>query len=298
MSRSTALGGQPRLSWRQSDIEEILLFRGGRFTRVNLLLSFILALLLTAALYWALLFLAADSRITESLTRRGFVPYVIVHMSLWTLIALLIKRTKLQLQRQAIGYDVLPDDPTFVLSPKTAVHVLDNVYAICDDPRNFILFNRIVIALSNLRNLGRVTDVDDILRAQADHDFSAMETSYSMLNGFVWAIPVLGFIGTVQGLSGAIGGFGAVLGTGADLSQLKDSLMEVTAGLSVAFETTFQGLVAALVLQLLLAATKKAEEEFLDECTEYCVRHIVGRLRLLPFEMREDEPEVQHAASS
>ena len=31
-----------------------------------------------------------------------------------------------------------------------------------------------------------------------------MDTSYLMLSGFVWAIPVLGFIGTVLGLSDAI----------------------------------------------------------------------------------------------
>ena len=38
-----------------------------------------------------------------------------------------------------------------------------------------------------------------------------METSYSVINAFVWAIPVLGFIGTVLGLSQAIGQFGGVL---------------------------------------------------------------------------------------
>lgn len=38
-----------------------------------------------------------------------------------------------------------------------------------------------------------------------------METSYALVQGFVWAIPVLGFIGTVVGLSQAIGGFTAVL---------------------------------------------------------------------------------------
>jgi biopolymer transport protein ExbB/TolQ len=105
----------------------------------------------------------------------------------------------------------------------------------------------------------------------------------------VWAIPVLGFIGTVEGLSMAIGGFGSVLASANDFEQVKGALQGVTSGLSVAFETTMQGLVAALIIQLVMTALKKSEEEFLDACGEYCARNIVGRLRLLPFEMREAE---------
>ena len=110
-----------------------------------------------------------------------------------------------------------------------------------DDPRQFVVFHRITTALSNLRNLGRVTDVGDILRSQAETDESAMETSYSLLQGFVWAIPVLGFIGTVEGLSVAIGGFGGVLASSSDFEQIKVALRGVTGGLSTAFETTLHG---------------------------------------------------------
>ncbi len=280
-------GQQPEqefLSWRASDPEERLFFRGGRFTRVNTACAFSIGLLLTVVFYALLTFALSDSYLTQSFTQRGFVPYLIALFFFWALAALGLKRAKLRLQRRALSLQVVPEDPAFVLSPRTVTDVLDRIYAVCDDPRRFVLFNRIVIALSNLRNLGRVTDVDDILRAQGEHDESAMETSYALLHGFVWAVPVLGFIGTVQGLSAAIGGFGMVLSGSSELSQLKDALREVTAGLSVAFETTFQGLVAALILQLLLTSLKKAELEFLDQCTEYCVRHVVGKLRLMPFE--------------
>ena len=126
------------------------------------------------------------------------------------------------------------------------------------------------------------TTDDDIKVA---HDESAMETSYSLVGAFVWAIPVLGFIGTVLGLSTAIGGFGDVLSSTEELSEVKNALKHVTGGLSVAFETTLQGLVGALLVQLALTMTKKSEEEFLDQCSEYCVRNVVGRLRMNPHEM-------------
>jgi biopolymer transport protein ExbB/TolQ len=181
----------------------------------------------------------------------------------------------------------MPDDPAYVLSSATVDPVLARVYATVDDPRNFILFNRIVVALSNLRNLGRVTDVDEILRSQASQDEATMETSYALVQGFVWAIPVLGFIGTVLGLSDAIGKFSGVLGAGSDVEQISNSLKGVTAGLATAFETTLQALIAALVIQLLITVLRKNEEEFLDAAMDYGLRYVVSRLRILPSHVSE-----------
>ena len=183
---------------------------------------------------------------------------------------------------------MIPQDADFVLSVSTLNQVTDLMHRSVDDPRFFLLFNRINIALSNLRNLGRISDVDEILRSQAEHDESGMETSYSLLRGFVWAIPVLGFIGTVMGLSMAIGGFGEVLGKSSEITEITSSLKIVTGGLATAFETTLIALVLALTVQILVIFLKKSEEEFLDQCSEYCQRNIVNKLRIMPFDAERD----------
>ena len=121
------------------------------------------------------------------------------------------------------------------------------------------------------------------IRAAAN-DEDVMESSYSLIKGLIWAIPVLGFIGTVEGLSKALGKFGGVLEGAKEISKLTASLSEVTGGLNVAFQTTFIALVAALVIQLILTIVRKGEEELLDDCREYCQRYIVGKLRLTPFD--------------
>ena len=148
------------------------------------------------------------------------------------------------------------------------------------DYQTFYL-NIVFTTLSNLKNLKRVGDVDDILRSQAQQDEAGIETSYALLQGFVWAIPVLGFIGTVLGLSEAIGQFGGVLGSSEDLSQISSSLKNVTAGLATAFDTTLVALIAALIVQLSITFMRKEEEEFLDDAMEFGLRNIVNRLRLV-----------------
>ena len=272
------------LAWSRSDPEQQMFFRGRRFTRVNSWCSFWLAVGLTLAFYLAL-FPIRDGALGASFTQRGEIPYFIAFFFFWSVAILWLKWLKLRLQARVLEFAVVPDDPQFVLTPQTVDEVNHRMYSAVDDVRHFVLFNRISTALANLRNLGRVTDVDEILRTQAENDESGMETSYALLQAFVWAIPVLGFIGTVEGLSMAIGGFSSVLAAAQDFSQVQTALQSVTGGLATAFETTLQGLVAALVIQLTLTALKKSEEEFLDNCNEYCTRHIVGRLRLLPFEM-------------
>lgn len=272
-----------KLSWFRQDPEQWLGVSGGRFTRTNTFLTFGLAVVATTAAFTAMVPLK-DHYFVQMLTERGAVQYVTVLFSFWAAAILLIKLQKARLQWRALRYDLVPSNPDFVLSVATADPVLARLRAVCDDPRRFILFNRIELALSNLKNMGRISDMDNVLQSQASNDEDVMESSYALVRGLIWAIPVLGFIGTVQGLSQAVGKFGAVLSDTAEISAVKPALQGVTGGLAVAFETTYVALVAALAIQLTLTLVKKWEEQLLDECKEYCQRKIVGRLRVTPFD--------------
>lgn len=275
--------GDPVLSWARSDIEQRLFFKGNRFTRVNTLLSLLLAVLLSLAFY-AMVLVASDTVLNRKFVGQGPIPITILFLSSWCVAIMFLKWRKLALQRKTIKLQVIPEDPDFVLSPTTVDRVFDRMLELVDDPRQFMLFNRISVALSNLRNIGRVSDVDEILRSQAESDEAISESSYVLLNGFLWAIPILGFIGTVLGLSIAIGEFGTVMSAGGNTDALLPALQNVTGGLGIAFDTTLEALVAALMIQMVVTFLRKAEQEFLDDCSEYCTRNIVNRLKLLPFQ--------------
>ena len=105
----------------------------------------------------------------------------------------------------------------------------------------------------------------------------------------IWAIPVIGFIGTVLGLSQAVGGFGQVIARGADLDALKTALGGVTGGLATAFETTLIALVAALAVQLLMTLEMQKEEDFLDDCAGYCHDNLTSHLKMINIDDEIDE---------
>ena len=282
----TSKPSEPPLSWERKDIEQRMFFKGAKHTRVNSFFSAIRGLIL-AILFYAALIPLKGYDFADMFTQQGYIPYMIVFFGFWSMAILAVKTRKLALQKKTLEYRVIPKDLDSIRSAGNVVLVVDNIYRVVDEPKNFVLFNRIAVALSNLKNLGRVGDVGEILNSQAEQDEAAVDTSYSILNGFIWAIPVLGFIGTVLGLSSAIGAFGSVLQTTEDIAQIKNALKDVTGGLSTAFITTLQALVVALLLQLWMTFQKKSEEEFLENCSEYCTRYVVNRLRILPFEAKE-----------
>ena len=67
------------MSWMREDIEQRLLFPGGRATSVNTLLSAIFGLLLTVVFYMALLSIDG-TWFSAIFTERGYVPYFIVFL--------------------------------------------------------------------------------------------------------------------------------------------------------------------------------------------------------------------------
>ena len=273
------------LSFARYDIERLCGFKSKKLTMVNYVFTFIIGVLFTVVFYGLLIPFYGkgvdmiDMFFHGGAANRSSLPYYTVFLTCWSIAILLVKLLKLKNQRRAFELNILPDDPNFVLSPRTAREILDRIYMQVDQPSCYALLDRIDIALGNLKNLGNVTGVSECLAGQANSDEEYMANSYTILKGFIWAIPVLGFIGTVIGLSSAVGGFGKVVAQGANMEELKTALGGVTGGLSIAFETTLIALVLALIVQLFAKFVQNEEELFLDECANYCNRNIVAKMK-------------------
>jgi len=283
---------EPELSFGRMDIEKRIGFPSGRHTAAGPLLAPLIGIILAVGFY-AILALFPQARWTETFTQRGPVQYAIILFMFWSAAIIFVKYFKLRLQRKALKIRLLPpEDPGFILTPDSAEQVLHNLFGAVDDPDKFLLTKRIHNALANLRNIRRIGDVADVLATEADSDEGATESSYTFLRGLIWAIPVLGFIGTVMGLSMALGSFWEVVASADNMEALRSALQRVTGGLSTAFETTLVGLVAALLIHLLMISVKHKEDRFLDECRDYCQKHVVSRLKLfLPEKEMNHETE-------
>jgi biopolymer transport protein ExbB/TolQ len=92
---------------------------------------------------------------------------------------------------------------------------------------------------------------------------SASEASYSVPRIFGWAIPLLGFIGTVVGISGAVSGFTSFMNNSTDVEQIKEGVGQVTSNLAVAFDTTLLALFLSVLVMIPLVLVERYETKLL-----------------------------------
>ncbi len=283
------------LSWLEEDIENRLVFHAGRYTSVNKGLSLLFALVLLfvfGGAIFGLSFVKSFQPISDMFLRSGNVWTLGPAMLLFfiSITSLFFKGRKLTLQKRALSISTVPQNPDFVLNEQTAETALTRLRKVVDNPRHFILLNRVQTALASLHNIGAISEVASILKNQADNDENQVSSSYTMVSGAVWAIPVLGFIGTVMGLSSAIGNFAGTLSAAKNIEAIKGNLQSVTGGLSTAFETTLVALICALIIQLYLNYMQQKESDFLDECNDYCHTHVISKLWLAESVLEDRSP--------
>ena len=282
---TTAVTTQPKLDARTGDIECMIGFPSGRYTVASAPLWLGVAAVMTIFVALVLVIVAPNSYLLLMMNR-CWTNWAVVFFSWWCLGILLAKWIKTSIQLRALrAVDIVPRRGDFILSPGTSGDVLRRIKSVAERPKDFLLFRRIDMALSNLGNIGEVRDVGAVLESQADSDGSSVDSSYTVIRSLIWTIPILGFIGTVVGLSQAIGSFTDVLTqTGSDAGSIKSKLGPVVGGLATAFETTLVALVAAVIIQLLSTWVYKREEALLDGITDFTTENVLSRLKLTDWQ--------------
>ena len=125
------------------------------------------------------------------------------------------------------------------------------------------------------KDVGRVTGW---ISSENSRDAVASDMTYTLARTMMWLIPILGFIGTVQGLGSAVGGFANFLKGAAELTAIKGAIANVTIGLGVAFDTTFLALMLVTFVQFPLTSVMRRESTLLSEIDIYLDEHFISRL--------------------
>ena len=131
------------------------------------------------------------------------------------------------------------------------------------------LVGRVSAVLQFLRDRGSAHELDDQLRTLSDNDALAQEASFTLTRFLIWAIPILGFLGTVLGITQAI--------SGVTPEVLEKSLGSVTDGLALAFDATALGLALTMVTMFLSSVVERTEGGLLERVDQYADRQLAHR---------------------
>lgn len=207
-----------------------------------------------------------------------WVPYAEVFLFFWAIGMLIAKLFKIRRQQRAMLFDVLPSD----IGETISVRNIDKFLAYIGElPKNAVgsfLVTRCVRGLEHFRVRKSAADTATMLSSQSDLDAGSVDSSYTMFHVFIWAIPILGFLGTVIGVSSAVGGFTDTLSNSSDMEALKSGLKNITGGLGTSFDTTLVALAMAMILTFPVSALQKLEGDVIGEVDEYTNEYLLRRL--------------------
>lgn len=118
---------------------------------------------------------------------------------------------------------------------------------------------------------GSADGLEGYLTYLAELGSGRLHDGYALIRTITWAVPILGFLGTVIGITMAIANITP--------DKLESSLPEVTSGLAVAFDTTALSLALSMLLVFGTFLVERSEQSTLDDVEDFGVKRV---LRLFP----------------
>ncbi|MBK1878002.1 MotA/TolQ/ExbB proton channel family protein [Pelagicoccus mobilis] len=116
----------------------------------------------------------------------------------------------------------------------------------------------------------KAEEVSHTISTVCESELSKLESELAMVNYIAWAIPSVGFIGTVRGIGAAL--------AKADLVGQEGGMSQVTAALGLAFNSTLVSLLVSMVLMFFIYILKRMQEGFVMESEEYCQERLLSHI--------------------
>lgn len=191
------------------------------------------------------------------------------------LVALLYKIWNLLGQQAAVGLDLLPDQSHG--QPVSKASEWLDALASKSNLRGTYVGKRVIEALELVERKGSADSLEADLTHLSDQESGRAHDSYGLVRIIIWAIPMLGFLGTVVGITDALGSLDAnELAT-----SLETAIKSLTDGLYVAFDTTAIALCFAMVLMFIQFAIDRWEVQILAAVDDRVAAELAGRFEVI-----------------
>ena len=204
-----------------------------------------------------------------------WVEYVETAMFCVGLAALVIKWLDVEHQKRRVGDEFLGPIPEGGQPAADAVglaEALAESRGEGDPPGRPVpyLERRLDEAIDLVVRTGSADTLEDHLKYLSDLDASRAAQSYGLVRFVIWAVPIMGFLGTVIGITEAI----------AQLSPTQlENISGVVAGLGVAFDTTATALALSMVLMFLQFVIDRREQSLLGDVDAAAWAALAGRFQ-------------------
>ena len=197
------------------------------------------------------------------------IEYIITIMFFVGIAILLVRVQAIFFQRQLLQKSpILPPHPKFL--PVT--HTESDLETVGEHEKQYgvsLLTERLKTHLQSIRRSNSAGTLDTEIRSRAEAAAAKADADYGLTRSILWAIPMIGFLGTVIGITMALDNL--------DLNTINESSKKLSAGLAVAFDTTGLAIAIAVVLFFVQFLVHREETSLLTEIDRLTEMELCGR---------------------
>jgi len=248
--------------------------------------SLILIVIVVHAVYVAVIRPKADAILTEQAARLETdrsqemerSVYVLIRdyeqescfiLMFWALAIMGFKSAKTIKHRALLQVDLIPLSEGMRILPEDTRDVSRQMQALPPHQRDALLPRALLAALQRFSTTRNIQDVAGAIHAYCASEAERLESELSMIRYIAWAIPSVGFIGTVRGIGEALG---------QAHKAIEGDIFGVTKSLGVAFNSTLVALLISIVLMFLLHQLQLVQERYVLDAEAYCEEKLTRHL--------------------
>ena len=187
----------------------------------------------------------------------------------WALAIMGYKSVNVVGERRLLDVDLVPVADGMRILPEDTREFARQVEALPAESQKMLLPRALLNALRRFSSTGNIQDVATSTHTVCESEAERLESELSMIRYISWAIPSIGFIGTVRGIGEAL--------AQAD-KAVQGDIAGVTQSLGVAFNSTYIALLISIFLMFLVHQLQLLQERLVFDSESYCdvklIRHL------------------------
>lgn len=191
-------------------------------------------------------------------------------LMLWAFAILGYKGRDVFRQQKLLGQDLLQLPEGLPIGPEDTRNIAKHIVSLPGHLEDRLLPRALLTAIERFGATKNVQDVSTAARDVCESEGERMESELSIIRYIAWAIPSVGFIGTVRGIGNALG---------QAHRAVEGDITGVTSSLGVAFNSTFIALVISIVLMFFVHQVQLMQERLVLDSERYVDHWLIRRLK-------------------
>ncbi len=202
---------------------------------------------------------------------RDYEQEACVVLMFWALAILVYKAVNTYRQRELLDVDLvgLPEGTPVTLDSANQISSLIR-QRLPAAQQGYLLPRAILAAIDRFTATRSVQDASSVVHTVCDAEAGRMDSDLAIIRYIAWAIPSLGFIGTVRGIGDALTQINKAIS--GDIAGVVDAL-------GTAFNSTLVALLISMVLMFVIHHLQAVQEQLVLETRRYGDDWLVRRLK-------------------